>query len=83
MIENVSHETHSLPENIARQIEARALGRRKLVRHGKTLCSGCYEPIESDRHDAYCKACRAGYSAGWRRRQAAELKRLKELAGER
>lgn len=76
---DVSHETESYTATVQAQIEQVRAGRRKLVRHGGKLCSGCYdeEPMDGQR---YGKRCHAAYEAKRRQDQAAELKRLRALA---
>jgi hypothetical protein len=67
--------------NIADQIKLRLEGRRGNVRHGKTLCSGCYlvPPREGQR---YCRECHNRANREHSKRKAAELKRLRSLNGE-
>jgi predicted amidophosphoribosyltransferase len=72
----VSRETRSLPSNIAMQVEQRLAGKRKHVRHGGLLCSGCLNkaPLTSGR---YCRECRNARSAEAKKREREELKRLR------
>lgn len=79
---DVSRETPSYNCNIDAQIEQVRAGRRKTVRHGGKLCSGCYEekPVPGQR---YCKQCHADYEAERRRSERAELKRLRAESQER
>lgn len=78
---DVSRETYCFKGNIEQQIALKRAGRRKLVRHGGTLCSCCYisPPASGQR---YCAEChRKAASASYRRKQE-ELKRLRALHGE-
>lgn len=78
---DVSQYTDNLPENIARQVEAKRAGRRKIVRHGGMLCSRCLENPPT-RNDRYCRACRNSYNADHRKAERQELKRLRALVAE-
>jgi hypothetical protein len=62
------------------QIALKRAGRRKLVRHGGTLCSGCYaEPPAPGQR--YGKRCHAAREKARRAAAAAELKRLRAAHG--
>lgn len=52
--------TNCCTQNIAAQIEQKRAGRRKLVRHGGTLCSKCLE-VPPTKGQKYCPACHAAY----------------------
>jgi hypothetical protein len=56
MSDHVSRETVSYTPEVARQIELKAQGRRKNVKHGGALCSGCYlePPIPGQRYGKNC-----------------------------
>lgn len=56
MSDAVSHETNCFREAIEHQVALKLAGRRKLVRHGGTLCSGCYQepPLPGQRYGARC-----------------------------
>ncbi len=76
---SVSRKTHCFSSNIEQQIAAKARGDRKIVRHGGTLCSGCYAepPLPGQRYGAECH--RRAVRASAQRKQD-ELKRLRALA---
>jgi hypothetical protein len=81
MSDDVSHETRCLPGNIVLQIEQRRLGKRKHVRHGGLLCSGCLEnpPAPGQR---YCAGCHAAANVRHRARVKQELNQLRALRGQ-
>lgn len=63
---DVSHVT--LCSNIAAQIEQKAAGRRKRVRHGGTLCSSCYaEPPRQGQR--YCLSCHSKRETARKKKQ--------------
>lgn len=76
---DVSHETDSYTVTVQAQIDQVRAGRRKLVRHGGALCSGCYDEPPMPRQ-RYGLRCHAAYEAKRRQDQAEELKRLRALA---
>jgi hypothetical protein len=80
--QSVTPATLCLSANIAAQIEQRALGRRKLVRHGGLLCSRCLEQPPAGAVDRYCHGCRAAYNRDRRKAEREELKRLRAAHGE-
>lgn len=76
MSDAVSRETRCLPSNIALQVEQKLAGKRKHVRHGGALCSGCLQnpPLPTGR---YCRKCRNAHSKDAKKREREELKRLR------
>lgn len=76
---DVSRVTDFSSEKLAAQIQQRKDGRRKLVRHGGTLCSKCL--INPPSSGGYCPRCHADYEAQRRRAEREELKRLRAEHG--
>ena len=79
MTGDVSRASDCFIRNIEQQIAAKQRGDRKLVRHGGTLCSGCYAepPLPGQRYGAECHRIAVRASA---RRKQEELARLRKLA---
>lgn len=75
MQQSVNHETYCCTD-VEMQIALKRAGRRKLVRHGGTLCSGCYgePPMAGQRYGLRCHAER---ERARRAKLSAELKRLR------
>ena len=73
--QSVNHETQCCTD-IEMQILLKRAGRRKLVRHGGTLCSRCYAepPMAGQRYGLRCHAAR---EKDRRAKVSAELKRLR------
>jgi NMD protein affecting ribosome stability and mRNA decay len=76
---DVSHETNRFTSNIAAQIEQRARGIRKQIRHGGQLCSHCLEKPPAGPNDRYCRECRAADRRARRIAAKEELRRLRAL----
>jgi hypothetical protein len=69
----------TFPENIQRQIDLRAAGRRKNISHGGTLCSKCLvnTPRPGQR---YCKPCRNADDYARRARNKSALESAAAIA---
>ena len=68
MTESVSRKSDCFTHDIKLQLEAKARGDRKIIRHGGTLCCKCHAEPPISAKSRYCKKCRSKYMAAWRDR---------------